>query len=707
MDKSKMAKDAVDDAEIRANQLSIRRHLVAPGSTRGSLPQYAASCSLPRQPLHEPCVARLLNLRLHLVRTHLIYVFCDCTYRFDFVGSVSGLSPRREGYELGNAIRMESVADCEGRYEHRGSVPRSSFDSDASSSAFESNDSEQCSEDYDPTDDDDDLREDLQKTIPECYKSDSNFASQASSDITNDEDFQTSALCQFMDILNDLDEVLDKSLLACLDDPKPFDSDEDDLICKINQCIGDPQTSQASQSQTEEVYSEDDNTQVICAATPSAPSLEDITEVSERPSLLLGRSKSFSDLSETRRQIPLERASTTNDNLRNSMRRLDPIVLPALQDAEQLTLPVILFLEHHVNMRPTSAPIQLQVTAANLSAESASGPLIVGRRALLMNRALSLPSPGGSDVTGEWTGRNTARSTARSSSSSSSNESLAGAVPANQTLPAAPEERIAETDPPMGVWPHRMSSLLACLGCTLGVFNISRFAISSVHFGASFIIQFFILSFLIGIPLLTLHLCLGQVLRSGPVDMWRISPIFQGVGVALLLIQAVIGMYSIVGVSWIFVYFRDSFIKSNERYKWALPPEFSFDDLSTRNGTFRIEETIPQYFNGEVLQRNNSYFGTIKFQVAFNLAVVWMIVFVALSKGLRSYGKAVYGLIFLPLCGTLVLCTKLLTLIPYDAVTNIFEGTEWSEFFINSNLSTSIPEQPDLLFKMFRLDDSN
>ncbi|KAJ2951188.1 hypothetical protein O0L34_g5580 [Tuta absoluta] len=655
-----------------------------------------------------------------------------------FVGFVSGLSPRREGYELGNAIRMESVTDCEGRYEHRGSIPRSSFDSDASSSALESNDSEQCSEEYDPTDDDDDLREDLQKTIPECYKSDSNFASQASSDITNDEDFQTSALCQFMDILNDLDEVLDKSLLACLDDPKPFDSDEDDLICKINQCIGDPQTSQASQSQTEEVYSEDDNTQVICAATPSAPSLEDITEVSERPSLLLGRSKSFSDLSETRRQIPLERASTTNDNLRNSMRRLDPIVLPALQDAEPLTLPVILFLEHHVNMRPTSAPIQLQVTAANLSAEGASGPLIVGRRALLMNRALSLPSPGGSDVTGEWTGRNTARSTARSSSSSSSNESLAGVMPVNQTLPTAPEERIEETDAPimgvwphrmssllaclgctlgvfnisrfaitsvhfggefqiqivaqyetdapiMGVWPHRMSSLLACLGCTLGVFNISRFAITSVHFGASFIIQFFILSFLIGIPLLTLHLCLGQVLRSGPVDMWRISPIFQGVGVALLLIQAVIGMYSIVGVSWIFVFFRDSFIKSNERYKWALPPEFSFDDLSTRNGTFRIEETIPQYFNGEVLQRNNSYFGTIKFQVAFNLAVVWMSVFVALSKGLRSYGKAVYGLIFLPLCGTLVLCTKLLTLIPYDAVTNIFEGTEWSEFFINSN----------------------
>lgn len=94
---------------------------------------------------------------------------------------------------------------------------------------------------------------------------------------------------------------------------------------------------------------------------------------------------------------------------------------------------------------------------------------------------------------------------------------------------------------------------------------------------ASFIIQFFILSLLIGIPLFTLHMCLGQVLESGPVDMWRISPIFQGVGVSLLITQAVIGMYSIIGLSWIFVYFRDSFITSNDRYKWALPHEFNLE----------------------------------------------------------------------------------------------------------------------------------
>lgn len=61
---------------------------------------------------------------------------------------------------------------------------------------------------------------------------------------------------------------------------------------------------------------------------------------------------------------------------------------------------------------------------------------------------------------------------------------------------------------------------------------------------------------ILGIPLLTLHVCLGQRLAAGSVNMWKISPVFQGVGIALLIAQAFIGIYSVVGISWMFVYFR-------------------------------------------------------------------------------------------------------------------------------------------------------
>ena len=43
----------------------------------------------------------------------------------------------------------------------------------------------------------------------------------------------------------------------------------------------------------------------------------------------------------------------------------------------------------------------------------------------------------------------------------------------------------------------------------------------------NFLLQFFLLSFIFGIPMLCFYACLGQFLGSGVIDMWRISPIFK------------------------------------------------------------------------------------------------------------------------------------------------------------------------------------
>ncbi|XP_076279550.1 uncharacterized protein LOC143208743 isoform X2 [Lasioglossum baleicum] len=244
---------------------------------------------------------------------------------------------------------------------------------------------------------------------------------------------------------------------------------------------------------------------------------------------------------------------------------------------------------------------------------------------------------------------------------------------------------------PLGKWPHALSPALACLSCTLGLFNISRFSILSIQFGANFIVQFLILSLVLGIPLLTLHVCLGQRLAAGSVDMWKISPLFQGVGIALLTAQAFIGIYSIVGVSWMFVYFRDSFITKQDKYRWAEPFSLYRVDKAAQNDSITIHqlyETVPDYFSGVVLQRHHLNepdpgVVTLKFQVAFNLAVVWMIVFVCLSKGLRSYGKVVYVFTLIPVFGTLVLCTKLLGLTPPGSLHQLFPATVGTEFFVN------------------------
>ncbi|CAG7659297.1 unnamed protein product [Allacma fusca] len=246
---------------------------------------------------------------------------------------------------------------------------------------------------------------------------------------------------------------------------------------------------------------------------------------------------------------------------------------------------------------------------------------------------------------------------------------------------------------PSGRWPHRLSSVLALVSCTLGLNTICRFSLLSVEYGANFIVQFLILSLVFGIPLFTFHMSLGQYLSSGIIDMWRISPIFQGIGIGLMVSQAMIGIYSAVGVSWVFIYFRDSFITRYDQYRWGqCLREYrgSACDFTGNNNT-NFAESIPDYFNGVVLQRASPDYpssaalsSSLKFTVAFNLAVVWMLIFVSLSKGLKSYGKVVHGFVLVPVATLLVLASKMIGLVPTDQGESTYINTEWKNFFYNS-----------------------
>lgn len=150
-------------------------------------------------------------------------------------------------------------------------------------------------------------------------------------------------------------------------------------------------------------------------------------------------------------------------------------------------------------------------------------------------------------------------------------------------------------------WPHCFSRGLGLLTCTLGLFNISRFAILTINYGGNFLLQFLILSIIFGIPLFWLQMCLGNKIKAGPVSMWKISPICKGIGISLVLMQAIIALYSTVSLSWCLVYLRDSFLsKTHTQYNWQEP--FYLYRRSTNN-SYNLTETIADYFNGLVLQR--------------------------------------------------------------------------------------------------------
>nr|XP_029731418.1 sodium- and chloride-dependent transporter XTRP3B isoform X3 [Aedes albopictus] len=254
------------------------------------------------------------------------------------------------------------------------------------------------------------------------------------------------------------------------------------------------------------------------------------------------------------------------------------------------------------------------------------------------------------------------------------------------------DESVPEMDRngrPKPKWPHMLSRAMACSFCTLGLFNMSRFAIFSIHFGANFIVQFLIFSFLFGIPMLWLQMVLGSRVRGGPVTMWRISPICKGIGIALILAQGLISLYSAISLSWVLVYFRDSFVSRSEKYRWQ---EIFEMYRGPGNQSFRLSDTVADYFNGVVLQRYQlgpgvrgiNGIGAVRFQLAFNLAILWTFVFVVLCKGIRSFGKIVIGLFCLAFIGLIAVTSKFLSMVNYDSIKNVFPATDWADFFINS-----------------------
>ncbi|KAL7737924.1 hypothetical protein ACLKA6_006294 [Drosophila palustris] len=256
-------------------------------------------------------------------------------------------------------------------------------------------------------------------------------------------------------------------------------------------------------------------------------------------------------------------------------------------------------------------------------------------------------------------------------------------------------------------WPHAASRFLALMGCTLGVFNLCRFAVLTINYGGNFLLQFLLLSIIFGIPLFWLQMCLGAKIKAGPVSMWKISPICSGVGIALVMVQCFLAIYSTVAVAWILIYLRDVFPVPFQRvYRWqeqAFP--YRYD---ATNETGNLTNTVANYFNIVVLQRlhltKHPDASGVRFHVndrlAACLALVWAAVFVILCKGLKSLGKWTYLINTLPLLTLVVVTGKFVSIVDPASLQNLFASSDFDEFLVNSNSWTAATQETFLTWGM-------
>ncbi|XP_054156343.1 sodium- and chloride-dependent glycine transporter 1-like isoform X2 [Oppia nitens] len=273
-----------------------------------------------------------------------------------------------------------------------------------------------------------------------------------------------------------------------------------------------------------------------------------------------------------------------------------------------------------------------------------------------------------------------------------------------------------------GNWSNGMEFLLSCLSYAVGLGNVWRFPyLVYRNGGGAFFIPYTVMLVFVGIPLFLLELGFGQYASEGPITIWKVSPMFQGLGYAMFLMSGLVSIYYNMILAWGLFYLVSSFTttlpwKSCDNF-WNTDACRRFDakNCTSHNGTMLANSTciardcyfangtnvIDQHWNPAklnttvlnatctiddpewtVLKLQNTkmasdeYFhnfvlgitegihdlGGMRLELALCLFVCWLIVFVCLVRGVKSMGKVVYFTALFPYFVLLILLVRGLTL---------------------------------------------
>lgn len=242
-------------------------------------------------------------------------------------------------------------------------------------------------------------------------------------------------------------------------------------------------------------------------------------------------------------------------------------------------------------------------------------------------------------------------------------------------LPAAPAPRYGPQD--RETWGKKIDFLLSVIGFAVDLANVWRFPyLCYKNGGGAFLIPYILFLIIAGMPLFYMELALGQYNREGAATVWKICPVFKGVGYAVILIALYVGFYYNVIIAWSLYYLFSSFTFelpwTNCDNSWNSPnctdPKL-FNASVLGNGTkyskYKLTPAAEFYERG-VLHLHESRgihdLGLPRWQLSLCLLVVVIILFFSLWKGVKTSGKVVWITATLPYVVLFVLLIHGITL---------------------------------------------
>jgi len=224
-------------------------------------------------------------------------------------------------------------------------------------------------------------------------------------------------------------------------------------------------------------------------------------------------------------------------------------------------------------------------------------------------------------------------------------------------------------------WGSNLDFLLSIIGFAVDLANVWRFPyLCYKNGGGAFLIPYIMMLLLGALPLFYMELILGQFHRQGPISVWRISPIFKGVGCCAVLIAFFVSFYYNVIIGWAFHFLFSSFrsrlpwkdcnnewntdycavkcISLNETesefvsHLYKVPEYNESDYYESDKLCNETRSPAKEYFNLKVLQVQNSGgiddLGTPQWELVLCIGAVYCLLYFSLFKGVKSSGKVIW-----------------------------------------------------------------
>ncbi|KAL8571525.1 hypothetical protein ACOMHN_056820 [Nucella lapillus] len=233
-------------------------------------------------------------------------------------------------------------------------------------------------------------------------------------------------------------------------------------------------------------------------------------------------------------------------------------------------------------------------------------------------------------------------------------------------------------------WSKRVEYLLAIIGYAVGLGNVWRFPYLCFRSGGgAFLIPFFLMLVLCGVPLAYMEMAVGQFTSQGPIGaLGKMCPFFKGAGLATVVISFLFTTYYVIIITWSFFYMFSTFQSQLPwvgcSHDWS-SPQCWFNTTNATQPPNDSRSPTEDFYLERVLERSEGIEdqGTMRWELFGIMVFSWVVIYFCIWKGPKSTGKVVYFTATFPYVVLAILLVRGVTLPGSELGINYFIKPKW------------------------------